>query len=337
MAQLKQNMRAHKAMLQQRTIRSIFIGGGTPSLIAPAHMAQLLEDIDATFTIPSDCEITLEANPGASDEDHFKAYRQAGINRLSIGIQSFQNPYLKALGRAHDGKAACHAVSKAYQAGFDNINIDLMFGLPKQSIAEAMQDLQQGIALQTQHISWYQLTIEPNTAFSAAPPPVPSDDALWQCYQEGYQLLQVNHKPAYEVSAYSQPSYHCQHNINYWQYGDYLGIGAGAHSKISYPDGRIIRFHEARSPKRYLQLSQFGEQQAQLDAAQTTMEFMMNALRMTAPVALQLFEDRTQLPRNVLQAGISQATQQGLMVHQNEHLSLTAKGRQYLNEVVLCF
>jgi putative oxygen-independent coproporphyrinogen III oxidase len=335
--QLKQNLLAHASMLQQRPIHSIFIGGGTPSLIAPSHIVQLLEDIDHIASIPEHCEITMEANPGASDEARFKGYRQAGVNRLSIGIQSFQASYLKALGRIHDGNDARQAVAMAHQAGFDHVNIDLMFGLPKQSLSDAMLDLAEGIKLQPQHLSWYQLTIEPNTAFHAAPPPVPSDDRLWQFYQEGYQQLQASHYHGYEVSAYAQTGYQCQHNLNYWHYGDYIGLGAGAHSKVTYPDGRIVRFSEARSPKRYLQLTQFGEQYTTLDEAQRIMEFMMNALRMSKPLPLALFEAHTQLPRALLQAGITQATQQALMVCDEDKLQLTDKGRQYLNEVVLLF
>lgn len=237
----------------QRELYSVFIGGGTPSLFSADAIAQLLQAIKQHFNVTTDIEITLEANPGTFEYAKFKDFAQAGINRLSIGVQSFSAKYLKALGRVHDDKQAKKAIEIAHTAGFKSFNVDLMFGLPQQTLAQALQDLEQAITIQAPHVSWYQLTLEPNTLFARKPPTLPDDDTLWDMQTAGQRLLAKTGFTQYEVSAYAQTGQQCRHNLNYWQFGDYAAIGAGAHAKITNPHtGVVQRYHKYRSPEAYM-------------------------------------------------------------------------------------
>lgn len=250
---LSEDIRQDAALAQGRNIETLFFGGGTPSLLSANAIAEILSELDKHIGFAPNAEITLEANPGTVEAQRFYGYRSAGINRLSIGVQSFNDAHLQALGRIHNAGDASRAVTTAREAGFDNINLDLMHGLPKQSPAEAMSDLQTAISLAPEHLSWYQLTIEANTEFYNSPPPIPEDDTLWDIQQAGQQILASAGFSQYEVSAYAQPGKECRHNLNYWQYGDYLGIGPGAHGKYSRQRTTdIIRTRKTRLPKDYL-------------------------------------------------------------------------------------
>src|SRR3990167_5961302 len=240
-------------LIEDRPIQSLFIGGGTPSLFSAKSYARLFDFLKQHATLLPDAEITLEANPGTAEQQRFLDYRAVGINRLSIGIQSLQNDKLKALGRIHDGSQAQKAIEMAFTAGFTNFNVDLMFGLPNQTIEDAQQDLTSVIALKPPHLSWYQLTLEPNTLFHKFPPKLPDDDYLWQMQNEGIAQLAQHGYQRYEVSAYCQTGHESRHNLNYWLFGDYLGIGAGAHSKITHKDQTISRHSNIKHPKLYAQ------------------------------------------------------------------------------------
>ena len=259
-AALGADLDVERELAQGRQIDSIFFGGGTPSLFSGEGIARTLEYVRGHFELAADAEITLEANPGAVDAGHFAAYRAAGVNRLSIGVQSFDEAMLERLGRIHSTQEAREALQIARKAGFDNCNLDLMFGLPGQSRAMAMEDLQQAIELQPEHLSWYQLTLEPNTAFYAAPPAgLPDDEHLAEISETGLELLGASGYRQYEVSAHARPGHACRHNLNYWQFGDYIGIGAGAHGKLTLPDGSIVRRRKQRHPQRYMQAALDGD------------------------------------------------------------------------------
>lgn len=229
-----------------RPLHSIFIGGGTPSLLSAEAMQQLLDGVRARLSLPAEAEITMEANPGTVEADRFSGYQRAGINRISIGVQSFSPDKLTRLGRIHGPEEAKRAARLAAGLGLRSFNLDLMHGLPEQSLDEALDDLRQAIALNPPHLSWYQLTIEPNTLFGSRPPVLPDDDALWDIFEQGHRLLSDAGYQQYETSAYAKPGYQCQHNLNYWRFGDYLGIGCGAHGKITFADGRILRTVKTR-------------------------------------------------------------------------------------------
>jgi len=319
-----------------RPLSSIFIGGGTPSLLSAAAFKRLLAGIKALVPWQDSIEITLEANPGTFEQAKFAAYRQLGINRLSIGIQSFNDQHLTQLGRVHTAGEAQQAVKIAQAAGFTNINLDLMHGLPGQSLAQAMVDLTCAIELQPQHISWYQLTIEPNTVFWNQPPELPEDDNLWDIQQAGQELLAAQGFTQYEVSAYAKADHQAQHNLNYWQFGDYIGIGAGAHGKISHPDGRIVRYWKTRQPNDYLNnQSRAGEQL--LNNSELPFEFLMNALRLTKGVPSQLFCERTGLPIAMLQNSWNAAQSKGLMLSNPQLLATTEQGALFLNDLLQMF
>ena len=246
---LTQDLESELPNIWGRSIESVFIGGGTPSLFSAKGIDQLLANLRERLPIRSNTEITLEANPGTFEQERFSAYREAGINRLSIGVQSFNENHLKRLGRIHGATEAIKAAEIARKAGFVNFNLDLMFGLPEQSVDQALEDLKIAIEAGPTHISWYQLTIEENTLFHHAPPILPDDELMWEMQQKGQALLESSGYMQYEVSAYSQINKQCQHNINYWEFGDYLGIGAGAHGKLSMPDGEISRHTKYRHPR----------------------------------------------------------------------------------------
>ena len=324
-----------------RRVTSIFIGGGTPSLFSAVAINRLLVEVQARLNFYPDIEITLEANPGTAEAGKFRAFRQAGINRLSIGVQSFDNDKLKRLGRIHSAEEAGKAIHMAQDAGFEDINIDIMFGLPGQTVKNALADLQRVMDYRPGHLSWYQLTIEPNTIFYAKPPELPDADLAWEMQQQGQALLSDHDYRQYEISAYAQKDHHCMHNLNYWQFGDYLGIGAGAHSKITnVAEGTIRRSARHRIPDRYLQLagtaSVFADTR-ELSGADIQLEFMMNALRLTEGIHPQLFLQRTGLPISHVQSQLHAAEDTGLLEWNITTLKPTEKGQRYLNDLLQLF
>jgi len=324
---------------ESRQLNTIFIGGGTPSLFSGEAIARLLSGIRQQISWHESIEITLEANPGALDERHFAAYRRAGVNRLSIGVQSFADSQLAQLGRVHKGSEAERAVKVAQDAGFDNINIDLMFGLPAQTLADALCDIERGIAMQTSHLSYYQLTIEPNTFFAHRPPLLPVSDAIAVQFEQASERLQAAGFCRYEVSAWSQPGKQCQHNLNYWSYGDYLGIGAGAHGKISLFDNRqqrIIRTTKPRSPKHYLQRPLL-RQQRQVEAGDKAFEFMLNTLRLTEGFATSTIEERGGFSRKSIEKTLQTLVTKRLLMVDEEYISPTELGQRFVNDMVSSF
>lgn len=321
-----------------RPLTSIFFGGGTPSLFSAAALGRLLEGIERRVPFAPDIEITLEANPGTFEQAKFSAYRQLGINRLSIGVQSFQGDKLKALGRIHDGSEAIRAADMARNAGFDNFNLDLMHGLPDQSLDDALYDLRTAIAQGPTHLSWYQLTMEPNTVFWSQPPQLPEDDLLWDIQEAGQALLAEAGYAQYEVSAYARAGRQARHNLNYWTFGDFLGIGAGAHAKLSSPEGRIQRTWKTRLPKDYLDPAKaFQAGARELDADELPFEFLMNALRLTDGVPAGLYPQRTGLPLADLAVSRREAEAQGLLQADPARLAATPKGQLFLNDLLQRF
>lgn len=335
---LLQDLEQDLPLAANRPLSSIFIGGGTPSLFSAEALQRLLEGIQARTDWQAGIEITLEANPGTFEQDKFSAYRALGINRLSIGVQSFNNNHLQLLGRVHNGDEALRAVQIARQAGFEHINLDLMHGLPDQTLAHAMDDLQQALAFDPGHISWYQLTIEPNTVYWSKPPLLPEDDCLWDIQEQGLALLTSHGYHQYEVSAHARDGQQARHNLNYWQFGDFLGIGAGAHGKVSYNDGRIERYWKTRQPDDYLRGDRPQRAGTQLlSDDELPFEFMMNALRLTAGVPTSLFAERTGLSLEVLTQARKQAQQRGLLSANPQHLTATHRGQLFLNDLLQIF
>jgi putative oxygen-independent coproporphyrinogen III oxidase len=312
-------------------LRSIFMGGGTPSLFSAAAIHTLLANIKDRFDI-SKSEITLEANPGTFDQAHFDGYRKAGVNRLSIGAQSFSANALTQLGRIHGPDDIQLAYDGARQAGFKRINIDLMHGLPGQTLADALTDLKRAIELQPEHISWYQLTVEPNTKFYKYPPILPKDRVLEDIFIAGNDLLQSAGFLQYEVSAYSLPLEESRHNLNYWQFGDYLGIGAGAHGKISRAN-QVIRTTKSKMPVEYLQRPE-GKLKV-VDTKELKLEFLLNTLRLTNGFDLSLFEKTTGLGSGLLDSFLEQAISRGFLVRKINQIIPTEKGRLFLNDLLM--
>jgi oxygen-independent coproporphyrinogen-3 oxidase len=322
-----------------RAVRTVFIGGGTPSLFAPEAIDRLLSGLRARVALAPDAEITLEANPGTVDSARFAGYRAAGVNRLSIGVQSFDDDKLRALGRIHGGAQARAAAQAAQAAGFDNFNLDLMYGLPGQTSEQALADLRVAIELAPTHLSVYQLTIEPNTLFHARPPRLPDDDALLDMHEQLAAVLAEHGFRNYEVSAYARHGQACAHNLNYWRYGDYLGIGAGAHAKITQPE-TITRLWKVKQPQRYLDAAGGAAAvggETCIGAADAAFEFMLNALRLTDGVALELFHARTGLPLDMIGSVLAAAQQRGLLNRSASRLQATALGRRFLNDLTALF
>jgi len=343
-AALIRNLVFHLPLVQDRPIKSIFFGGGTPSLFSGQAIASILTAAAKHLSFTPDIEITLEANPGTIDYVRFRDFYAAGVNRLSLGIQSFQNDKLIALGRIHDSEHAKRAIELAKQAGFENFNLDLMFGLPNQSIEEALLDLSTALSFQPMHLSWYQLTIEPNTLFHRQPPILPHDDVLWEMQQAGQQLLTENGLEQYEVSAYSKPGKSCQHNLNYWTFGDYLGIGAGAHSKMTdFHTNAIKRFSQFKNPKDYLKIF---SQPAINHALQTDQivsedevifEFMLNCLRLTNGFSQSLFTERCGIDFVKTLPIVMRAVDKGLLSMNDDHIQPTEHGKKFLNNLIELF
>ena len=329
---------ADLAQAHGRPLTSIFFGGGTPSLFSAKALGRLLDGVERRIPFAGDIEITLEANPGTFEQEKFAAYRRLGINRLSIGVQSFQAEKLKALGRIHDGDEAVRAADMARAAGFDNFNLDLMHGLPDQSLDDALGDLRIAIAQAPTHLSWYQLTVEPNTVFWNQPPVLPEDDTLWDIQEAGQALLAEHGYAQYEVSAYAQPGRMARHNLNYWTFGDFLGIGAGAHGKLSTPDGRISRTWKTRLPKDYLDpAKRYSAGERLLTADELPFEFLMNVLRLSDGCAAELFSQRTGLPLQQLAEAREQAQRRGLLQADPTRLTATREGQLFLNDLLQYF
>lgn len=336
-AALIRDLKQEKEISGARPLRSIFMGGGTPSLFSPQALHTLLKFIFSTFSCDAEMEITLEANPGTVDFKRFADFRAVGINRLSMGIQSFQDKQLKLLGRIHSSEDAQRAIVVAKQAGFTRFNLDVMHGLPEQTQQDAMQDIQTALSFQPPHFSWYQLTIEPQTYFHRFPPALPQEETLLAIQEEGQSVLQSAGLMQYEISAYSQPEFTCQHNINYWEFGDYIGVGAGAHGKIT-QDSTVTRYEKYRHPKEYLSAeSSYRVKTENIQQAQLPFEFMLNALRLKKLVLAPLFQQRTGLSFADMSAPLELAKQKGLIELQPQQIIVTDLGYRFLNDLIELF
>jgi oxygen-independent coproporphyrinogen-3 oxidase len=320
--------------VQGRQLTSIFFGGGTPSIFSDEGIARIISEVKNRINFSSDIEITLEANPGTVEQDKFNGFYQAGVNRLSIGVQSFQAQKLSALGRIHTNDEAIRAAQSAIAANIDNFNLDLMHGLPQQTIDDALSDLQQAIDLNPKHISWYQLTIEKNTEFYNQPPTLPGEDSLFDIQAAGENLLQKNNFLQYEISAYCKEGKQSRHNLNYWQFGDYIGIGAGAHGKIT-NNSTIFRRQKTRQPKDYMNSSKpFCIANKNIPINELPFEFMLNALRLENGFSLDLFEQRTGLNKEILYETLERLKLKGLISTNTDLVRKTDQGKLFLNEVV---
>ncbi|MFP4561412.1 MAG: radical SAM family heme chaperone HemW [Thiohalorhabdus sp.] len=330
---------ARRTGAEEREVGSVFFGGGTPSLFGAGFFAAVLEDLDRKLGLAAECEVTLEANPGASEAGRFAAYREAGVNRLSIGVQSLDNDSLARLGRVHSAAEAREAVAAARAAGFDNLNLDLMFGLPGQVPEGAVSDLEGLLVLEPEHVALYQLTIEPNTVFAARPPVLPDGDLLADTEAALRERLAAAGFGHYEVSNHALPGRECRHNRNYWEFGDYLGLGAGAHGKRTTNDG-IGRTRNYAGPEAYMRAAGEGDpavERHDLAAVDLPGEFALNALRLTEGVSTHLFEARTGLPAATLDGPRAEAERLGLLEPDPERLAPTARGRAFLNDLVQLF
>ncbi|MDI1272274.1 radical SAM family heme chaperone HemW [Polaromonas sp.] len=335
---LMADLEASLPLIWGRTVHSIFIGGGTPSLFSPQAIDRLLADIRARLRLEPDCEITLEANPGTFEKHRFKAFRSAGVTRLSIGVQSFDDQHLQALGRVHDRAQAIAAVEEAAQA-FDTFNLDIMYALPGQTLAGLEHDMQQALVFAPPHISIYQLTVEPNTFFARHPPVLPEDDDAYAMLDRITELTGVAGMDRYEISAYAKPGHCCLHNLNYWKFGDYLGIGAGAHSKLSFAH-RVVRQVRFREPRLYMDKALAGTPVAQdneVSRADLPFEFMLNALRLREGFKLQDFSEKTGLPLTAIQTGLDEAERKGLIERDLARVKPTERGFDFLNDLQTLF
>ncbi|UPT54843.1 radical SAM family heme chaperone HemW [Dickeya zeae] len=335
-AHLLADLDADLPMVSARPLHSIFIGGGTPSLLSAEAMQQLLDGVRARLSLVPDAEITMEANPGTVEADRFSGYQRAGVNRISIGVQSFSPDKLTRLGRIHGPEEAKRAALLAAGLGLRSFNLDLMHGLPEQSLDEALDDLRQAIALNPPHLSWYQLTIEPNTLFGSRPPVLPDDDALWDIFEQGHRLLSDAGYQQYETSAYAKPGYQCQHNLNYWRFGDYLGIGCGAHGKITFTDGEIVRTVKTRHPRGYMQ-GNYLQQRSEVALADRPFEFFMNRFRLLEPAPRADFTAYTGLPESVIREQLDAALTQGYLTETEQHWQVTEHGKLFLNSLLELF
>jgi oxygen-independent coproporphyrinogen-3 oxidase len=332
------DLEASLPLIWGRTVHTVFFGGGTPSLFSPEAIDRLVSGLRARLRLSADCEITLEANPGTFEKDRFRAFRQAGITRLSIGVQSFNDAHLKALGRVHDRDQALAAVSEAAQV-FDTFNLDLMYALPGQSLAQLTQDVNTALSFAPPHLSIYHLTIEPNTLFAKHPPVLPEDDDAFAMMDRITERTAAAGLGRYEVSAYARPGHACAHNLNYWQFGDYLGIGAGAHSKLSFAH-RIVRQVRYREPQLYMKQAMQGEPVTQSDEVSRSdlpFEFMLNALRLKAGFALSDYMERTGLAMTSIQKGLKEAERLGLIERDWTRVWPTTKGFDFLSDLQALF
>ena len=321
-----------------RRVYTVFFGGGTPSLFSAAAIDEILAAVRARVSLASDAEITMEANPGTFEAEKFRGFREAGVNRLSIGIQSFNEAHLQALGRIHNGNEARRAIEIA-QVNFDNINLDLMFALPNQNLEECAQDIEAALSFGTNHLSIYHLTLEPNTLFHRFPPKLPDDDLAADMHLMIEARLESAGYAHYETSAFAKPGLESRHNLNYWRFGDYVGIGAGAHGKISFPD-RVTREARTKQPRAFMERAVLGDA---IDEAKTItrgelpFEFMLNALRLTEGFSLAMFVERTGLPVTAITARLDQAEAKGLITRDHVSVKPTEKGRLFLNDLLEMF
>ena len=339
LADLSQDLTAYQAAIGHRKIHSIFIGGGTPSLFSAEGIAYLLKEVEKRIAFEPNIEITLEANPGTAEAARFLGYAEGGVTRISMGIQSFEPEKLLKLGRIHDSQEAIQAVKFAQdsaKSGLKSFNIDLMHGLPNQSVQQALADLETGIALNPPHLSWYQLTIEPNTMFYYRKPTLPDDDALWEIFKQGHQLLTRAGYEQYETSAYAKKGFQCQHNLNYWRFGDYLAIGCGAHGKITFPTGEIYRFSKTKHPKGYMR-GEYRYHQEQIEFADRPFEFFMNRFRLLEAVPKSEFEAYTGLNETVVRPTMDWALTQNYITENASHWQITEHGKLFLNELLEAF
>ena len=325
-------------LVSARQIISIYIGGGTPSLFSASGIKRLLHSVEEQLILAPKIEITIEANPGTLDQQNFTGFRDVGINRISIGVQSFHDAQLKTLGRVHTAKTAKDAIKTAKQAGFENFNIDLMYALPKQTMSEAALDIQQAISLEPTHISYYQLTLEPNTYFYKHPPLLPDHALAWEMQLQGMGLLAQHDFQQYEISAYAKPSFSCLHNKNYWQFGDYLGIGAGAHQKLSnLREGTILRSEKPRNPQQYIrQMKSDAERNCPqwLSEIDIGFEYLLNALRLKNGFNRKQFENHTGLAFKQLQSQLAMLQNEGLIIVEQENICCSEKGYRFLDDVL---
>ena len=319
-----------------REVGTIFIGGGTPSLLSSEAMQMLLDGVRARLPLSPTAEITMEANPGTVEADRFSGYQRAGINRISIGVQSFSSQKLERLGRIHGPDEAKRAAKLAESLGLRSFNLDLMHGLPDQSLEEALDDLRQAIELNPPHLSWYQLTIEPNTLFASRPPRLPDDDDLWDIFEQGHQLLSAAGYQQYETSAYAKPGYRCEHNLNYWRFGDYLGIGCGAHGKLTQPDGTIIRTTKTRHPRGFM-AGKYLDKRHDVADADKPFEFFMNRFRLLEAAPRAEYQRYTGLPESSVRAQLDEALAKGYLTETAEYWQITEKGKLFLNSLLELF
>lgn len=333
---LLNDLRHDLALTNNRSIHSVFIGGGTPSLFSAELIYRLLSQIQTYIPFETGAEITIEANPNSADADHFAGYIAAGVTRISIGVQSFQHDKLVKLGRIHDPNDAIKAAQLASHLNLRSFNLDLMHGLPSQSVSDALSDLKQAILLSPPHLSWYQLTIEPNTLFGSKPPRLPDEELLWDIYQQGNELLTANGYVQYETSAYAKPGFMCQHNLNYWRFGDYIGIGCGAHGKLTQADGKIIRTVKTRHPKGYL-AGRYLEKSYQVADDELPFEFFMNQFRLFETAPKNRFVERTGLALTTIEQPIKQAVAKGYLTEDNDNWRLTSQGKLFLNSLLELF
>ncbi len=322
--------------LQSRSFETVFIGGGTPSLMSADFYQQFIQRLNEYGLLVSGAEITMEANPGTFEQERFAGYRSAGINRLSLGIQSFNDQRLHTLGRIHSGADAKTAAAMALELGFDRVNLDLMHGLPGQGVEGAMQDLEQALALDPGHLSWYQLTIEPNTEFHSRPPQLPFDDDLAEIQDQGQRLLASAGYAHYEISAFAKEGHRAKHNLNYWTFGDYAGVGAGAHAKLTTASGSILRRWKQRQPKSYMNNPAQANSERLLEKS-LPLEFMMNVLRLSDGVSQHLYAERTGQPWSSIQQRCELAQKRGLLDLSNSSIKPTPTGRRFLNDLLEMF
>ncbi|WP_427003745.1 radical SAM family heme chaperone HemW [Pantoea eucrina] len=333
---LLQDLEQDLPLAAGREVRTIFIGGGTPSLLSSHAMQTLMDGVRARLPLAADAEITMEANPGTVEADRFSGYQAAGINRISIGVQSFSPQKLERLGRIHGPQEAKRAAELAAALGLRSFNLDLMHGLPDQSLEEALDDLRQAIALNPPHLSWYQLTIEPNTLFGSRPPQLPDDDALWDIYEQGHQLLTAAGYQQYETSAYAKPGYRCEHNLNYWRFGDYLGIGCGAHGKLTQADGRIVRTVKTRHPRGFMK-GNYLDKQHEVADEDKPFEFFMNRFRLLEAAPRAEFQRYTGLDEQTIRPQMEQAIAAGYVTESASEWQITEKGKLFLNSLLELF
>ena len=335
---LMADLEAALPLVWGRTVHSIFFGGGTPSLFSPEALDGLLGGIRARLPIEAGCEVTMEANPATFEKDRFRDYRAAGVTRLSVGVQSFNDDFLRALGRVHDSAQAIAAVEEAAQV-FDTFNLDIMYALPGQTLKDLKKDMTIALALESPHVSIYHLTIEPNTYFAKFPPQIPEDESAYEMLDQITEMTGAAGLQRYEVSAYARQGHRCRHNLNYWQFGDYLGLGAGAHSKLSFAH-RIVRQARLREPMLYMEKALAGHclaHEAQVSRADLPFEFMLNALRLKEGFSLQHFSDRTGLPISTIEPGLQEAESKGWIERDLVNVKPSVRGFDFLNDLQSVF